>query len=338
MKKLFASLAILAGIVPASFAQATEISFQHLWQESHELQYLFKEAIAKAEALSEGTLKITYYTLGEVTTPLKVNEGLKDGQVDMAVMVPAITPMALPYNASLTMPFVLQNNPMASASIQAIYAMSPEMQAEMAKDYHVFTMWGSGRSVIATKIKPVKTPADLKGQRIVVSGAMLAQDVTAWGGEPVVVPYKEDYTTVSSDKADGYYNTLFHAVASKIPDVAKEVTIITPSITPFVLAMNKTSWEKLTDKEKVALSTVFNKEFGAKVGELWYKMGDADIEKIQAAGAHVYELTQEEYQAFVDTTLPILEKFWAGLLQKANMEKPEEWMKGLYERAKKAVE
>ncbi|MCR4626680.1 MAG: C4-dicarboxylate TRAP transporter substrate-binding protein [Treponema sp.] len=111
--------------------------------------------------------------------------------------------------------------------------------------------------------KPVKTPADLKGQRIRTPGAPAwAESVAALGGTPVAMPWNDTYSGIQSKALDGCEVQLTSAVPARLYEVVKY--------------LDKTEHFHLIN--------------GLIVGEKWFKTLPADLQKIlveetQAAGA-----------------------------------------------------
>ena len=111
-------------------------------------------------------------------------------------------------------------------------------------------MDGGARSLYTKK--PVKSPADLKGQKIRMMGNPLFVDtMNAMGGNGISMGYGEVFTALQTGVVDGAENnppSLFTSNHYKAG--AKYYTQTNHLIIPEILVMSKVAWEKLSKDEQ----------------------------------------------------------------------------------------
>ena len=164
--------------------------------------------------------------------------------------------------------------------------------------------------------KPVRTPAELKGQKIRMMGnPIFVETMNAMGGNGISMGFNELYTALQTGVVDGAENnpptllTHNHYQVSKVYSLTGHLTI------PEIFVFSKRSWETLS-KEDQALIKKLSREAQAEQRELWDKMVAESLDKLKAAGVQFVEVDRK---AFYEATRPVRDKYgskWTALVKR----------------------
>lgn len=140
-------------------------------------------------------------------------------------------------------PSVYWNN--GTQILTDLYNDYPALQQEL-KDVKVIGLEGGNISGIATSTKPVKTLADLKGMKLNVIGAGLADDkMKALGASVEGLAMGDIYTSLEKGVVDGTTTPTDLLIARKWGDILKHFTPFMVGGSPFYFIMNLQRWDSL---------------------------------------------------------------------------------------------
>jgi tripartite ATP-independent transporter DctP family solute receptor len=164
--------------------------------------------------------------------------------------------------------------------------------------------------------KAVKTPADLKGQKIRMMGnPIFVETMNAMGGNGISMGFNELYTALQTGVVDGAENnpptllTHNHYQVSKVYSLTGHLTI------PEIFVFSKRSWDTL-GKDDQALIKKLSREAQAEQRALWDKMVAESVDKLKAA---CVEFVEVDKKAFYEATRPVREKYgakWTALVKR----------------------
>jgi tripartite ATP-independent transporter DctP family solute receptor len=207
------------------------------------------------------------------------------------------------------MPFVFRNEAHMRAVIDGPIGqeMLDKISASPAKMVGLGWMDGGSRSLYTKK--PVRTMADLKGQKIRMMGNPLFVDtMNAMGGNGISMGYGEVFTAIQTGVVDGAENnppTLF--TANHYQAGAKYYTQTNHLIIPEIFVMSRLTWDKLS-KDDQALVKKFSREAQMEQRALWDKSVADYTGKLKAAGV---EFIAIDNKPFYDATAPVRTKYGA---------------------------
>jgi TRAP-type C4-dicarboxylate transport system substrate-binding protein len=102
--------------------------------------------------------------------------------------------------------------------------------------------------------KPVRTPDDLKGQKIrVMASPVMVKTMQAMGATGVPVAWAELYTALQTGVVDGAENNHPSVVAKKFYEVSKFYTLDEHMRIPDLLLVSMRLWNQLSEDQKNAL-------------------------------------------------------------------------------------
>ncbi|RZJ02360.1 MAG: TRAP transporter substrate-binding protein [Rubrivivax sp.] len=169
--------------------------------------------------------------------------------------------------------------------------------------------WQDGGSRSLYTKKPVRTMADLKGQKIRMMGNPLFVDtMNALGGNGIAMGYGEVYSALQTGVLDGAENnppSMF--TSNHFTTGAKYYSQTNHLIIPEMVVMSKVAYDKMTPAEQ-AMMKKFGREAQMEQRVLWDKSVADYTAKLKAAGVEFIPVDQK---AFFDATAPVRAKYGA---------------------------
>jgi tripartite ATP-independent transporter DctP family solute receptor len=271
----------------------------------------------KLETATNGRIKLQMFPGAVLGQEKEAVEQTQLGAIQIArVSLGVIGPVVPDVNV-FNMPFVFRDIPHMRKVIDGAVGdeLLAKVSASPAKLVALAWMDGGSRSLYTKK--PVRSPADLKGQKIRMMGNPLFVDtMNAMGGNGISMAYGEVFSALQTGVIDGAENnppsmfTSNHYTAG-----AKYYTQTNHLIIPEILVMSKVAFEKLS-KDDQALVRKLGREAQADQRVLWDKSVEEYSGKLKAAGV---EFINIDNKPFFDATAPVRAKYgadYAELLKK----------------------
>jgi TRAP-type C4-dicarboxylate transport system substrate-binding protein len=166
---------------------------------------------------------------------------------------------------------------------------------------------------------PIKTPDDLKGQKIRVMGnPMFVEMMNAMGGNGISMGHNDTFSALQTGVVDGAENnppTFF--ASNQYTAGPKYYSQTTHLIIPELFVMSKITWDKMSPEDQ-ALVKKFSREAQLEQRSLWDKSVAEYSAKIKAAGIEWIEI---DNKPFYDATAPVRAKYgadYADLIKRIN--------------------
>jgi len=207
------------------------------------------------------------------------------------------------------MPFVFRNIKHMRAVIDGPIGQEllDKISASPARLIGLAWMDGGSRSLYTKK--PVRTPDDLKGQKIRMMGNPLFVDtMNAMGGNGISMGYGEVFTALQTGVIDGAENnppSLY--TANHFKAGAKYYTQTNHLIIPEILVMSKVTWDKLSPADQAIVKKAA-REAQMEQRQLWDAAVADYSAKLKAEGVEFIEI---DNKPFYDATAPVRAKYGA---------------------------
>jgi tripartite ATP-independent transporter DctP family solute receptor len=147
--------------------------------------------------------------------------------------------------------------------------------------------YDSGARSIYNSVRPVRSPADLKGLRIRVQQSELMSDmVRALGAEPIQLPYGQVLTGLATKLIDGAENNWPSFVTTDHYKYAGFYTLTEHSMSPEVLVMSQKAWQSLSaaDQQMFREAALRSSQF---MREKWQDLEEKSRQQAEAAGVTI---------------------------------------------------
>ncbi|MEM3484385.1 MAG: TRAP transporter substrate-binding protein DctP [Candidatus Bathyarchaeia archaeon] len=297
---------------------------------------------------SGGKVSVLVYPGGALVAPADIFDAVLKGVVDMGISAPSYTPGRFPVLKGMDLPY-----PIASAYVgtQVADEFWRNFTPKEVEDFHLLFSGLPGPYVIASRVKAVKSPRDLKGLTIRATGGA-AEWAKICGATPVNIPSGEMFESFTKGILDAALIPMEMAKGFRLVERVKYWTIApyTPGVVHYHV-MNKRRWVELpswaqnaiekasTEMREVAAKTwyyahidgeLYAKQNGAQViivgeteGREWQVMSDP-VRKAFIDDCKKKGLPGEQYVRFVDERI----EFWNRRAPSA--ESIIQWAKGVY--------
>jgi tripartite ATP-independent transporter DctP family solute receptor len=263
----------------------------------------------KLEAATKGRIKIQMFPGGVLGAEKEVVEQTQVGAIDIARISLGVLGPVVPDVNVFNMPFVFRDEAHMRKVIDGEIGDEILKRITDSSARLVALGWmDSGSRSLYTK-KPVRSPADLKGQKIRMMGNPLFVDtMNAMGGNGISMGHTEVFSALQTGVIDGaennpptYYTTNAHTTG------AKYYTLTNHLIIPEIFVMSKVTWGKLSPDDQ-ALVKKFAREAQMEQRALWDKSVADYTAKLKAAGV---EFIKVDNKPFYDATEPVRQKYGA---------------------------
>jgi tripartite ATP-independent transporter DctP family solute receptor len=264
----------------------------------------------KLEAATQGRLKIQTFPGGVLGGEKEMIEQTQFGAINILRTSLGPVGTVVPEVNVFNMPFVFRSQDHMRAVIDGAIGddLLAKISASPAKLVAIGWMDGGSRSLYTKK--PVRSPADLKGQKVRMMGNPLFVDtMNAMGGNGISMGYGEVFTALQTGVVDGAENNAPSFFTSNHYNTgAKYYTQTNHLIIPELLVVSKVTWDKLS-KDDQALLKKFGREAQMEQRALWDKSVEDYTAKLKAAGV---EFITVDNKAFYDATAPVRAKYGAN--------------------------
>src|SRR3954470_20609337 len=242
-----------AGLLVAASAEAQIVAklsgIQPLDHPSTLAEKFFAEQVA---VLTNGSVKVETYANTQLGDAVANVQSIRNGTIGFSVVSASNLNQVVPQMDMFSLPFLFKNEahfwwflaqPQAEELVKTLEEKGIKKLAYM----------DSGSRNFFTQ-KPIKTPADLKGQKIrVMASPVMVKTMEAMGATGVPVAWAELYTALQTGVVDGAENNHPSVVAKKFYEVSKYYTLDEHMRIPDLLVVSMKLWNQLNDEQKKAL-------------------------------------------------------------------------------------
>jgi tripartite ATP-independent transporter DctP family solute receptor len=263
----------------------------------------------KLEAATNGRLSVQMFPSMQLGGEKETIEQTQIGAIQLLrVSVGSMGPIVDDINV-VNMPFLFKNTAHAEKMMDG--PIGDELLEKITanpKAGLVALCWmdSGARSLYNTK-RPIKSIEDIKGLKFRVIGNPIFVDMmNALGGNGVAMGYDQVFSALQTGVIDGAENNPPSYVFSNHYTTAKYFTLTEHLIIPEVLVFSKKAWGSLS-KDDQDLVKKFAREAQFEERELWNKYQQQAMEKAQAAGCQIVEISDKT--PFQNAVKPVWDKY-----------------------------
>jgi tripartite ATP-independent transporter DctP family solute receptor len=277
-------------------------------QVDHPMNKAVEFFIEKINEKSNGRIQITNYPARQLGDDREIFEQVQQGSLDIALVSAAPTGSTTELAAAFQLPFMFENWE------QWLEVMSSDITKDLLSEFDEFNVkalacYDSGFRNFVSVAKPLTSASDFAGMKIRVAETPLHLDIfRALGASPTPLPYGEIYTSLQNKVIDGLEMDLPAAVMEKHYEVAKNITMSRHFTWPAIFMINKTLWDSFSDEDQQLFIECANEVLAENV-EYIKEQEKIAMDELVANGITVTELTEEEKQAFVETTKNVIQEY-----------------------------
>ena len=303
-----AGAALLAG---ALSAQARELSVSTVLSDAFPWGQAAEKWADLVEERSDGELTLRVYPNSQLVSGDQTREfsAMRSGLIDAAVGSTINWSPQVPELNLFSLPFFLPDE----AAVDAVTGGEAGDQVFAAIESRdvVPLAWGeNGFRQLSNSSGPVEAPSDLKGLKVRVVGSPLFQDTfSALDADPTQMSWTDAQPALTTGAVDGQENPLSVFDVARIDQAGQEyLTRWNYMNDPLIFAVNQNVWQSLSDAHQTLLRETAE-EAGAWEIAMTREEESERLAAIQERGVTVTELTDDQYQRFVDATQTVYEKW-----------------------------
>lgn len=312
--KLLVSVATAALVATSGAACAQEstvtLKFAHWVPPAHPIHQRSVGGWTKAvEESSGGTIKWMIFPAGQLGKAEDHYDIAKDGIADAAWINPGFSAGRFPVIGAAQMPQLIADGRTGSAALDDWYKQYAPREMPDVKICLVHTMY----PLTFHAKKPIKRPEDLKGLKIRPSSAIEAAYLRSIGASPVPGTFPETRDMLDRGVIDGTTGVWASMIAFGIHKSVLQHIDLPFTVVPYVLAINKSKYDKLSARQKQAIDANCNAESAATFGGHLYDFELDGLKRLLAMGDKgrvVYKPTPDDVEAW-RATIPAVKAAWS---------------------------
>ncbi len=261
----------------------------------------------KANEKSKGSVTIQIYPAGQLYNDKNMNDAIISGGIDMGLNTVGRWATIVPAMDIFDVPFIFPSYEKVDKAIDS--GLGEKLGNELMKKGVRPLIWADyGFVQYANNKKLVKTPADFDGLKIRGYSKYSAETIKAMGASSVTMGSSEVYMGIQRGTIDGQTSGTTAMRDRKMYEVHKYLTVTNHASPEFIVAINEKSYSKLNDNQRKALDAA-----ALEVRDLIRANAKAEdlkaLADLKAKGMEVYEVPENELQAWRDATKPVWDLF-----------------------------
>jgi len=174
-----------------------------------------------------------------------------------------------------------------------------------AKGITGLAYWDNGFKILSSN-KPLKLPADVKGQKMrIQSSQVLQAQMRALGALPQTMAFSEVYQALQTGVVDGTENPPSNLYTQKMHEVQKHAILSNHGYLGYAVITNKKFWDGLPADVRAGLEAAMA-EATKYANQIAKEENDQALEKVKASGkTQVYVPTAQEKAAWKKALVPV---------------------------------
>ena len=218
----------------------------------HPSSYAEKYFAEQVAILTSGAVKVETYHNTQLGDAVANVQSLRNGTIGFTVVSASNLNQVVPAMDMMSLPFIFKNE-----SHFWWYLAQPEAETFVKsleeKGVKKIAYLDSGSRNLFTQ-KAVRTPADLKGQKVrVMASPVMVKTMEALGATGVPVAWAELYTALQTGVVDGAENNHPSVVAKKFYEVSKYYTLDEHMRIPDLLVVSMKFFNSLNPQQQAAV-------------------------------------------------------------------------------------
>jgi TRAP-type transport system periplasmic protein len=261
----------------------------------------------KVESESQGRIRVDIFPSMQLGgSPAHLYDQVREGMTDLAWLLPGNTPGRFAKIEVFELPFIPSRRALVNSRALQDYA-----PANLADEFDAvrpvcFSCRDHG---IVHANRTVKSIEDLKGLRLHVPNRLARETVHALGGEGISIPSPQLPMAIAGHVIDGCLDPWDLVPSLRLDNLLKDHTDFAESslsTATFVLAMNKTSYERLPSELKAVIDANSGQAVAGMAGTMWDLEARAVADLVSGRGEQITVLDAEDVVRWRKATEPVI--------------------------------
>jgi TRAP-type transport system periplasmic protein len=263
-------------------------------------------AFSKSLAASDPNFKIQQFPNSQLGGEREVIEGLQLGTIDMAIVSTGATLNFVPQTGVFDIPFLFRD--LAHARKVLDGKIGQDMLAQFPKRGLVALAWGEqGFRHLTNNVRPVKTPADIKGLKIrTTENPIHIAAFRQLGVLATPMAWPEVATALQQGTIDGQENPLSVLVSVKIWQLQKYLSLTAHVYGPALIMISPSVYDGLSDADKAK----FKDAAHAAVVAMRAYVDHVEKDGVETLKKNGMQVNTVDHAAFVKAVEPIYPQYY----------------------------
>jgi TRAP-type transport system periplasmic protein len=252
----------------------------------HHIGLLKMNEVIKAR--TGGQIEIEIFPMSQLGNERDLVEGVQLGTIDMIVVSNAMVSNFVPEAIVFDLPYLFKDQDHALRAIVSPVGQRVMKNVEQ-KVGRILTYYATGVRSVFNRVRPVRSPEDLKGLKIrVIQNKIYMATINAMGGIATPLPFGEVYGALQQGVIDGAENSPVSLLGMKHYEHAKYYTLTNHFVLSGQVFMNWNRWRTLSpEHQKIILEAA---QLSQKIEYEYEKEEDIEsLAKLRAAGVQIIE-------------------------------------------------
>ena len=301
-KALFGTLIVFAVVAFAmpGFA-GTILKFSSIHEPAHPSAYTAEFFAERVKQMTNGELEVQVYHSRQLGDARDNVENVRNGSIAFTSVSISNLSQVLPVMDTWSLPYIFKSDDHYWYVLNHPRGMEFMKQLE-PKGIKTITWITSGARNFFTQ-KPIRSAADLKGQKIrVMASPVMIDTMKALGANGVPVAWGELYTALQTGVVDGAENNHPSVISMKFYEVSKYYSLDEHMRIPDVNIISTKVFEKLSKSQQAAIVKA-GEEATAYMRGAWKIAEIEDLAKIKKL---MTEITSPDKKSLMDAVAPMV--------------------------------
>jgi TRAP-type transport system periplasmic protein len=262
----------------------------------------------KIETESGGRMHVDIFPSMQLGgAPAALLDQVRDGSADIVFAAPTLTPGRFAKIETFELPFLPSRRALVSSKALADFAAA-NLQDEFRDFYTICFSCSDSAAIHATR--PVRTTEDMKDFKLHVQTRLAAEAMRVLGARPVMMPSAQLPVAITEHVVDGCLDPWHLVPPLRLNDLLRfhtEFSDRSPSARTYVLAMNKTSYDRLPRELKSVIDSNSGQVAAAMAGAMWDQQAAAVANMVVERGDLIVTLLPEAVVRWRKATEPVID-------------------------------
>jgi C4-dicarboxylate-binding protein DctP len=301
------------------------------WEPEHGMGTIFKNMV---ESGTDGAIKVELYPNAQLGDNKASYEMIRSGQLEAAIGT-GVIPIFFPEFEVISIPYLFKSPEIAWWVFDnSAYWKGFSERFRAKTGMRLLAMGQNGVRNFTHKDKFIKSPADLKGEKIrVMQSPIFVKMMESFGASAVPIAWSELYTALQTGVVKGQENPISVIIGGSIYEVQKYMTMDAHLWSEDSLVLNDKFYNRLPKDMQVIIKQAAKVAETTNRGiETIHSMGPG-LQTLKERGMQVYVPTDKEKEAFAKVAQPAVLSYLEGKLGK----EPIQGIMGAVAEAEKAL-
>lgn len=280
----------------------TTLKLAHIFPESSALQPAAMSFMDQAAEATDGRVSFELYPGGQLGSDEEMASSLASGDLECGFV--AFAPSGLDPRLQLSfLPYVVSSYEAADEVFFNTDGVIQTNEREVLAEHGITSIgfYENDFRGMTNNVRPITKPSDLEGLKVRVPGLPMYLDLfSAWGAQPVAMPFTELYTGLQQGTVDGQDNGIVLSANSRFHEVQQYLSLTRHAYGTGALACNTEVWESLSEDDRAALTKVAEEVSETATQNVRASVDDK-LAELKDAGMEVTELTPGQIEEFAES-------------------------------------